>query len=206
MFFSKLFSASALLALAGGARGQQTGASYVDPITGFTFWRYVNGNYTFGLVFPEDVTTDFIGQFSVSATEGWAGCSLGGTMLNSLLVVAYPNGDSITTSLRQADAYANPHLVNGTDAAVHPIASGTFVNETAFTITFLCKDCILTDGRTFYANATQPILGWTQSVNPIADPSSDNSTLNFHDNYGNWYFSMADAQSASFDEWAAQAS
>lgn len=42
MFFSKLFSASALLALAGVARGQQTGASYVDPITGFTFWRYVS--------------------------------------------------------------------------------------------------------------------------------------------------------------------
>lgn len=39
----------------------------------------VNGNYTFGLVFPEVVTTDFIGQFSVSATQGWAGCSLGGT-------------------------------------------------------------------------------------------------------------------------------
>jgi cellobiose dehydrogenase (acceptor) len=125
---------------------------------------------------------------------------------NSLLVVAYPNGDSITTSLRQADAYANPHLVNGTDASVHPISSGTFVNETAFTLTFLCKDCILTDGRTFYSNATQPVLGWTQSSNAIADPSSDNSTLNFHDQYGNWYFTMDDAKSADFDAWAAQAS
>ncbi|KAK6085977.1 GMC oxidoreductase [Seiridium cupressi] len=206
MFGFSLYSKFALFAFAGVVSSQQTGGTYTDPVTGFTFQRYVNGNYTFGLAFPEEVTTDFIGQFSVTGTVGWAGASLGGTMQNSLLVVAYPNGDSITTSLRQADEYANPHLINGTDAAVHPIESGTYVNETTFTITFLCKDCILTDGRTFYSNATQPILGWAHSTDAIADPSSTNSTLNFHNNYGNWYFSTEDAKSPDFEGWASQAS
>lgn len=196
MFGSILSTSIALLALAGIAKCQQTGARYFDPVTGFTFWyvrfsisdwhtwnlhfrwrrlqllryswviyvltwvskyrRYVNGNYTFGLAFPKNVTTDFIGQLSVSSTEGWAGCSLGGTsklhcasqirrvyfitvyiVQNSLLIVAYPDGGNITTSLRQADAYSNPHLANNTDAAILPISSGTFVNETAYTITFL---------------------------------------------------------------------
>lgn len=125
---------------------------------------------------------------------------------NSLLIVAYPSGDAITTSLRQADEYANPHLINGTDAAVHPIASGTFVNETSYTITFMCTDCILTDGRTFYPNATQPVLGYATSFVPIADPKSTNSTLNFHSTYGNRYFNTEYAISAYFDEWASQAS
>ncbi|KAH6657054.1 hypothetical protein BKA67DRAFT_178568 [Truncatella angustata] len=201
------YASVVLLILAGVAKCQQTGASYTDPVTGFTFWRYINGDYTFGITFPEDVTTDFIGQFSVTATAGWAGASLGGTMQNSLLLVTYPNGDSITTSLRQADEYANPHLINGTDAAIHSIASGTYVNETTYTITFLCTDCILTDGRTFYSNATQPVLGWAQSTDAIADPSSTNSTLNFHEKgYGNWYFNVEDAKSPDFDSWASQAS
>jgi hypothetical protein len=79
MFGPGIYSKLAVLALASVARAQQTGGTYTDPVTGFTFQRYVNGNYTFGLAFPEDVATDFIGQFSVAGTVGWAGASLGGT-------------------------------------------------------------------------------------------------------------------------------
>ncbi|KAI0129570.1 hypothetical protein BJ170DRAFT_279368 [Xylariales sp. AK1849] len=189
----------------GGVQAQQTGGTYTDPVTGFTFQRYANGNYTFGIAVPEDITTDFIGQFSVDAIQGWAGVSLGGTMIGSLLVVVFPNGDSIQSSLRQADDYVSPHIVNGTDAAIQPIPSGTYVNGTAYTFTFLCSKCILTDGRTFTPNETTPILGWTQSPTALQDTSHNDAVLNFHINYGSWGVDLAAAKSPDYDSWAALA-
>jgi cellobiose dehydrogenase (acceptor) len=225
----KGFTIASVFALASvnGLRAQQTGVTYTDPVTGFTFQRYVNGNYTFGIAAPENITTDFIGQFSVASKTGWAGASIGGTskwprwsleavtltdspmqylVIGSLLVVAYPNGDNITHSIRQADDYVSPHLINGTDASIGTISAGTYVNDTAFTITFLCKDCILTDGRTFTLNETMPILGWAMSTDPIADPSSPESTLVFHQYYGSWGVEMDAAKSPDFDTWASMAS
>lgn len=127
-------------------------------------------------------------------------------VLNSLLIVAYPNGDSILSSIRQADEYSNPHLANGTDATLKPIPQGTFVNSTGWTFTFLCSNCILTDGRTFLSNATNPYLGWTQSTTALQNPSDPDAVLNFHDNFGSWGVDLAAAKSPDFASWASMAS
>ncbi|KAH8646140.1 hypothetical protein BX600DRAFT_518992 [Xylariales sp. PMI_506] len=194
-------------------QAQQTGGTYTDPITGFTFQRYVNGGYSFGIAVSDPITNDFIGQFSITnGTEGWAGASIGGTMLNSLLVVSYTDGTTIYSSLRQADQYSNPHLINGTTASLNPIPQGTFVTDDegetpgSFTYTFLCEGCILTDGRTFATNTTtSPILGWTHSTTALQDPSDDVATLNFHDNYGSWVLNLTGAGSPDFATWASTA-
>jgi cellobiose dehydrogenase (acceptor) len=127
-------------------------------------------------------------------------------VLNSLLIVAYPNGDTVMSSIRQADDYSNPHLANGTDATLNPIAQGTFVNSTGWTFTFLCSNCITTDGRTFFSNATNPYLGWTQSTTALQNPSDPDAVLNFHDYFGSWGVNLTAAQSPDFASWASMAS
>ncbi len=55
-----------------------------------TFQDATNG-FTFGIAFPETPNTDFIGLL-VGRGTGWSSVSLGGSMLNKLLLVAWPNG------------------------------------------------------------------------------------------------------------------
>ncbi|CAJ2512839.1 Uu.00g009580.m01.CDS01 [Anthostomella pinea] len=161
--------------------------------------------FTFGLAVPKDITTDFIGQISASVTEGWVGVSLTGSMAGALLIAAYPNDDSVVSGLREASAYANPAVFDG-DATLTPIADGTYVNGTAFTYTFLCSNCILSDGRSFTASDAAPILGWAMSNTPIADPSSTSSVLNYHNKFGLYSLDLEAAKSADFATWAAMAS
>ena len=71
-----------------GSQAQLT-SSYKDPSTGITFQRITqDAGYSFGIAVPEEPSTDFIGQISATMTAGWAGVSLTGQMVNSLLVAA----------------------------------------------------------------------------------------------------------------------
>ena len=63
---------------------------------------------TYGYVFPETDTGEFIGEI-VSPIEGaWVGVSPKGTMLNSLLLVAWANGGEVVHSARIASCVLLP--------------------------------------------------------------------------------------------------
>lgn len=82
----------------------QTPGPYTDPKSGITFNAYVNpsSGYFFGVTLPSNSSgTDFIGTIGGKGT-GWSGVSLGGAMLNKLLILAWPNGDAILSSFRKA--------------------------------------------------------------------------------------------------------
>lgn len=185
-------------------------APYTDPNTGITFETYLDSSLAFswGMVFPETLDTDFIGQLVVPLTDGagWGGISFGGDMTEHLLFVAWPNGDDIVTSFRLASSYANPAVYTDTTVEALPIANGTFVNSTHLSYTFVCSGCIIGGTTTFAATDAAPIIGYAVSTSNPTTVSSASSALVYHDAGASEYgFSTSSAQSASYSTWASWA-
>lgn len=95
--------ASALLALRAAA---QTSSPYTDDKTGIKFNGYqdTKSGFKFGIALPENPTTDFIAQIQAPVVNGggWAGFSMGQSMVGNPLVIAWPNQGKVVTSFRQA--------------------------------------------------------------------------------------------------------
>ncbi|KAF2713498.1 carbohydrate-binding module family 1 protein [Pleomassaria siparia CBS 279.74] len=194
---------SALLAMKVAA---QTSSPYTDAKTGISFngFKHASG-YTFGIALPETPTTDFIGQIvaPVGTAGGWAGFTMGQSMSGSLAVVAWPNGDEVVSSFRKASGYTSPPVTTG-DFTMTPIPSGTFINDTAFSYTFLCSKCLGTNGLVL--SATTNVLGWAYSTDAITTPASASSALTYHAaGFGGFGLTVADAKSANYATWAAMA-
>jgi cellobiose dehydrogenase (acceptor) len=204
MFASRTYSFFALAASLASAQAQST-TPFTDAATGITFQQYTStSGFSFGIALPEQAGTDFIGQISASTT-GWAAVTLTGSMRNSLLAVAWPNGDSVYSSLRTTTGYSNPGVFDG-DSVIKTIPEGTSVNSTGFTFTFLCERCIV-DGKAFNVTAETGVLGWAMSSASPTTPSSASSALEYHDQgFGGFGFDLAGAKSADFATWAALAS
>ncbi|KAF6838513.1 linoleate diol synthase [Colletotrichum musicola] len=194
-----------LLALA--ATAQQT-TSYVDAATEITFQRYADkSGFAFGIALPSTPGKDFIGQITAPISAGWASVSLGGPMTNKLLVVAWPNGDSVQTSLRKASGYSNPDVVTDAGISLKPIESGISVNATAFTYTFLCEGCITGSTDSFTGTADSTTFGWAYSTTALTDTTSSSVALNYHGaGFGLFGANLADAKSADYATWAGKAS
>lgn len=87
-----------------------------------------------------------------------------------------------------------------------PIAAGTYTNSTAWSYTFLCKACILSDGTTFASNATTDVLGWAFATAAPTTPANHASTLPKHASQGNYGMDFSSARSAKYATYAAMAS
>lgn len=199
---------SALFALQTAA---QISAPYTDAKTGIDFRGYTDAKtgYTFGIALPENPTTDFIAQIQAPITNGggWAGFSMGQSMTGNLLVVAWPNDGEVVSSFRKATGYTSPAVTTG-DFTMNPIPDGTYVNDTAFSYTFLCKNCISDDvatGLIIYESPSTNIVGWAFSADAPTNPASASSALNYHSGFGAFGLPMSNATSTSFDTWAAMA-
>jgi cellobiose dehydrogenase (acceptor) len=197
-------SSLALAASLAGAQVQLT-TKYMDEGTGITFQQKSIANYSFGIALPENPTTDFIGQLSASTLTGWAGVSFTGSMLNAMLLVAWPNNGEIVSSLRTATNYALPSVIDG--PTLQTIASST--NKTGFSYTFLCKNCITTDTtvKSLNVSAETSVFGWAiATTSGPSIPSSPSSSIEQHDAFGLYGVDIANAKSADFASWAALAS
>jgi cellobiose dehydrogenase (acceptor) len=90
-----------------------------------------------------------------------------------------------------------------------PIPDGTFINDTAFSYTFLCSNCIsanATDGLIIYEEPNINIMGWAWSNDPLTDPATASSALTYHSaGFGAFGLPLANASSADFAKWAALA-
>ena len=80
--------------------------SYTDPGNGIVFQGYTDPvhSVTYGAVFPPLTadSTEFVGEIVAPNANAWVGIALAGEMLDNLLLVAWPNGDSIVGSPRYA--------------------------------------------------------------------------------------------------------
>jgi len=81
---------------------------YTDPKTAITYQAFTDpSGYTFGLSLPQAPSTDFIGLLIGKAT-GWAGVSLGESMVNKLLIAAWADGNTVTSSFRRTGYLPSP--------------------------------------------------------------------------------------------------
>jgi cellobiose dehydrogenase (acceptor) len=91
---------SVLFALRAAA---QSATPYTDANTGITFNGYQSASgFTFGIALPETPSTDFIAQIQSPITEGWAGFSMGQSMVGNLLAIAWPHDGKVVSSFRLA--------------------------------------------------------------------------------------------------------
>ncbi|EYE91315.1 putative cellobiose dehydrogenase [Aspergillus ruber CBS 135680] len=192
----------------GVAASTTESSAYSDPATGIDFQRWCDDDsgMCFGMALPETVKSDFIGQMVVplSDSKGWGGVSLSPSMTQSLLIAAWPNGDSGVGSLRQATSYTNPDVYQ--DASIAEIPDGVSVNSTHLTYTFLCKGCIVGSPTSFKASADTSFLGWALSKTNPTTPSSPSSVLSYHAaGFGTFEVLLSKAKSAKYSTWAAKA-
>ncbi|KAH8690468.1 hypothetical protein BGW36DRAFT_432270 [Talaromyces proteolyticus] len=171
---------------------------YKDPDTGIVFdtWtasdKVTNSGLTLGLALPSNAlktdASEFIGYLQCSSTNttdmGWCGISLGGNMINSLLLMTYPYNQTIFTSFRYTTTYAKPSVYSG-NATLTQISSK--LNLTHYTLIYRCQNCLFwTDGsQTGNASTSAGTLGlrWAQS---IAAPSNRDcpDNINFREHSG----------------------
>ncbi|KAK4239953.1 hypothetical protein C8A03DRAFT_31969 [Achaetomium macrosporum] len=171
---------------------QAFAAQYTDPDTGIASYGYLLKNgYRFGIVIPQQPTTDFIAQLVSRLTDGagWAGASLGSSMLGPLLLVAWANGDKVDTTPYVAKDYTPSGVVPYTAHAISltPIEKATFANNTHISSTFFCGGCINPDS--FDASWTldktrEAVFGYAYSQTAVQDPSSPNTSLSDHTSNG----------------------
>ncbi|KAL4985214.1 hypothetical protein BDW68DRAFT_179916 [Aspergillus falconensis] len=130
-----------------------TGTPYADKTTNITFstWSIPasqssessSSALTFGLALPSNAleadAIEFVGYLHCSPPAGWCGISLGGSMTDALLLVAYADGDTVKHTLRYTTEYSLPaaYTGNATVSSVH-----SEVSENAFTTIVRCKDCL----------------------------------------------------------------
>ncbi|KAI4654202.1 uncharacterized protein J4E78_007247 [Alternaria triticimaculans] len=180
----------------------QTPSPYTDTKSGITFntLQHSSGMF-FGLALPANATgnTDFIATIGGKGT-GWSGVSLGGGMLNKLLIVAWPNAQTVVGSFRKTAQYASPAIATGTFTQT-AISNGTYVNSTHWTYTFLCSKCIQTDGTTFKPTDTAPSLGFAFNPTAPAQKTNPASSVSKHTAQGQAVFDLSRAKSANFEVW-----
>ncbi|KAK1758680.1 hypothetical protein QBC47DRAFT_148745 [Echria macrotheca] len=199
------------LALASPAVGQTTSA-FTDQATGIQFQRFFGARtgFGFGIALPTNPSNSFIGQlsFPLANGAGWGGFSLTGDMEGPLLMAAWPDGQGkVVASFRQAfNEDDNPPEVTGS-FAVRPIATGTSVNNTFLTFTFLCEGCLDdTLGLGAARTAGTAEMGWGLASIPVRNPGSSNGVLGFHNSgFGDFRANLAAARNAEFATWAALA-
>ncbi|APA09589.1 hypothetical protein SS1G_06264 [Sclerotinia sclerotiorum 1980 UF-70] len=188
----------------------QTATSYVDTNTGITFQGATDTTgFKFGMVMEANATSDFIGQivFPSTAGSGYGGVSLTGSMVGSMLIVAWPSGTDVIASLRETSGYTSPGVYANNTAQLLPIANGTFVNSTHMSYTFLCQACI---GNTYTmaAGASQVIVGWALGNGTVTNAASANdATFTYHGTgFGNFAIQTASAVNINYATWVATAS
>lgn len=128
-------------------------------------------------------------------------------MTGRLLVVAWPNSDAVVSSFRKASGYVTPPVYSNDSISMSTIESGTFVNSTHFSYTFLCSGCITGDILTFSSTTASSVFGWAYSSTSVVTPSDASSDLSYHTaGFGEFGMTLTSAESALYSTWAALAS
>lgn len=199
----KTFFAAAAVMAAGAAA--QSSTNWTDSASGIEFSYYETDGMAFGVALPETVEGDFIGYIASDSIDGYAAMSMTGEMTSSLLICAWADGDSVVASLRQATGYSNPAEISNASMGIYEISTGTQVNSTGWSLTFLCKGCVGIS-TSFSASAAEQVFGYAKSTTALTSTSSSGATLNYHaDAFGEYAHSLSDAKSSDYATWAALA-
>ncbi|BCS23938.1 uncharacterized protein APUU_40382S [Aspergillus puulaauensis] len=194
------------------------GKPYTDPKTNITFstWEIGessgSGPFTFGLALPPNAlktdATEFIGYMKCAPSNGWCGVSLGGSMTNALLVVAYADQkQNVKRSLRFTSKYTLPGVYEG-NATISPIASE--VEKDSFTTVFRCEECLRwaqngTEGSAATSSGNLDLAFAVEAEGPDQG-CPDEAKFRKHSGQGTWVgFVDNSTVSESYESWAGKA-
>ncbi|EIW75757.1 hypothetical protein CONPUDRAFT_140074 [Coniophora puteana RWD-64-598 SS2] len=193
-----LTAALGLVALCGSALAQ-TSSTYTDPDNGIVFEGYTDQNVTVGFALPPiNVDNEFLGEIIAPVTQQWVGIALGGTMLDNLLLVAWPYGENVVYSPRYATSYTLPTLYDG---PVITSLVGTYVNETYWKWVFRCQNCTTWEGGSLNTTSTSATVYWVSSNVTVEDPASANSSFTKHNDGASWDENFVAAQQGLYWNW-----
>ncbi|KAJ3487294.1 hypothetical protein NLI96_g3648 [Meripilus lineatus] len=181
----------ALLPIIGSVFAQSS-SSYTDPGNGFVFQGITDPvhSVTYGLVFPPLATSgsnpnEFIGEIVAPNDAKWVGLSLGGAMLQNILLVAWPNAGNIVFSSRYTSTYDLPKQYVGPTITT---LQSSYVNGTGWKWVFRCQNCTSWAGGGSIPVSSQGVLAWAYSNVAVDNPSDPQSTFNEHTDFG--FFGM----------------
>ncbi|KAF8905671.1 hypothetical protein CPB85DRAFT_1437210 [Mucidula mucida] len=181
------------------------GAQYIDPDNGITFWGITDAVHkvTYGYVFPpaDSGSTEFIGEIVAPIDTAWAGVSPKGAMLQTILLVAWANGNNVVSSARFATDYVQPTEMSGPVLTDLP---STTVSDTQWKWVYRCQNCTTWSTGSLNTNSSGA-PAWVWSSAPVDDPSDPQSTFEEHTDFGFYGldFSSAHVSQADYDNWAA---
>ncbi|KAF2670993.1 CBD9-like protein [Microthyrium microscopicum] len=191
-----------LLSLAENAPASTS--AYMDAATGIQFQKFSASGMSIGLALPDGGNSpDLIAQMTGDPNTKWAGASLGPAMVGSVLIMAWPNEGTVQTSLRQATTFASPPVYAG--ATLTPIAKGTFVTETGWQATMLCKGCLANATLAFAQGDMSANMGYVSATAAPITPADVASPVAKHDVFGKYVSAVGAARSAMFATWAGMA-
>lgn len=205
MAIRSILSSLAVAASLAGTQAAILTNPYTDEATGISFTQKIAKDYSFGLALPENPTTDFIGRISANTLTGWAGAAFTDSMRDALLLVTWHHEGKIVSSLRVANNYALPKVIEG-GPTLQEIASN--VNETGYEYTFLCKNCIGTDEAYASVKASEEmdVFGWAiATTSSPSDPADPGSAIMQHDLFNMYSVDVKGAKNKDFETWAAKA-
>ncbi|OQO04051.1 hypothetical protein B0A48_10694 [Cryoendolithus antarcticus] len=195
--------------------------TYTDSKTGISFLNFdvssevgPNG-YRFGIALPPATQTayqnEYIGRISLglSSGAGYGGISHGSGMTGNLLLVAWPNGNKITTSFRYATGYVLPDVYTG-NATLTQISAT--VNSTTMELIYRCQNCwtwsqggVDASNIPSTASGANLALGWAAHTALPVTPSDPASSFDQHVYYDIAVGSVATARNSAYSSWAAKA-
>ncbi|KIJ23153.1 iron reductase domain protein, partial [Sphaerobolus stellatus SS14] len=177
---------------------------FTDTENGINFQAFTDPvhNVTYAAVFPPLVSTgsnstEFIGEIIAPIANQWVGLSIGGAMLNSLLLVAWPNANAIVSSARFATAYAQPTVYAGPTLTTLP---SSHVNATHWKWVFRCQNCTTWQGGSVNLGETDA-WAWAVSTVAVNNPSDPASTFNEHTDFGFWGENVMGAHNANYQSY-----
>ncbi|CAG8971651.1 hypothetical protein HYALB_00003119 [Hymenoscyphus albidus] len=183
----------------------KTGAitsAFTDPLSNITFQRFFGkkSTFAFGIALPTNTKTDFIGQmtFPTPSGDGWGGIALAGDMVGPLLLAAWPDGEQVVSTFRQASSKSDSPPVLGGPFQIKEIKEGTKINSTHMQFTFLCQGCLGLNGTLGFEapDAGGNVkMGWALASKSVTTKGDSASEMPFHDS----------AKSPDFAKWAALA-
>ncbi|KAJ7103732.1 cellobiose dehydrogenase [Mycena epipterygia] len=187
----------------------QAAMEYTDPDNGITFWGLTDvvHNVTYGYVFPPLATsgpnpTEYIAEIVAPLVNQWVGFALSGSMVDSLLVAAWPNNGQIVFTTRYATTNVLPDVYPGPVITTLPTSS---VNSTHWKWVFRCQNCTTWTGGSLDVSSPGSTPAWCVSTIPVDDPADPGTSMVQHTDFGFYFFDFASAHvSASvYNNWAA---
>ena len=113
---------------------------------------------------------------------------------------------TVFANIRRVRASPTDYTSNA-PLSMTPIASGTFVNATHMSYTFLCSGCITNDAMTFDSSASTINLGWSLANAAVTNPgSAEGASFMYHSvGDGQYSLDLDAAKSSQYESWAAAA-